>query len=92
MPPLYWSLYYVSHQLHLQHVQRRFFKFLSFRLDGIYPSRGTDYVSFLVRHGVDAFSSRIDVHGACFMGTLVRATLDNLIISIIIHTYDLHNF
>lgn len=71
-----WSPHYIYLQLQLEKIQRRFLKFLSFKLDGVYPVRNIDYGALLDRHGMRTVASRRERQGARFMWKLVHGTVD----------------
>ena len=71
-----WSPHYVSHQLRVERVQRRYLKCLSYREDGVYPDRGCDYVSLLERHGVTSLSARRARGSVIFLRNLLRGRVD----------------
>lgn len=72
-----WSPYYLCYQLHIERLQRKFLKYLSFKLDGFFPPRGIDYGQLLGRHNFQSLSSRRDAHGARFVWKLVRGMVDS---------------
>lgn len=72
-----WSPSYHYLQLAIEKVQRRFLKYLSFKMDGFYPERGTDYGSLLSRHDVQPLQFRREVHGARFVWKLIHGVVDS---------------
>ena len=60
----------------LDKVQRKFLKFLSFKLDGTYPNRGTDTNGLLQRHNISSLCVRRDQHAASFLAKLIRNKID----------------
>lgn len=71
-----WSPHYIYLKLAVEKIQRRFLKFLSFKLDGTYPQRNIDYVSLLERHGLQPLDYRREVQGARFIWKLVHGRID----------------
>ena len=49
-----WNPYYRCHVERLESVQRRFLKYLSFKLHHVYPERGIDYQLLLNLCGIDS--------------------------------------
>ena len=73
-----WYPYYASHSLVLEKIQRRFLKYLCFKIDGNYPERGVDYNSLLSRHQILSLSNRRDIHSARFLWKLIHGKIDCL--------------
>ena len=73
---LVWFPYYAYQQLALDRVHRRFLKFLSFKLDRIYPARGTDQLSLLERHGMSSLTIRREISTAKFPRLLLHGQID----------------
>lgn len=71
-----WSPHYIYLQLSVEKVQRRFLKFLSYRIDGYYPARNTEYMYLLERHGFQSLACRREIHGARFIAKLVNGRID----------------
>ncbi|KAJ3655417.1 hypothetical protein Zmor_014549 [Zophobas morio] len=71
-----WSPLYLSHQLQLERVQRKFLKYISFKIDGSYPERGIDYSSLLHRHGLSSLSDRRGFQCSKFMLKLITNKID----------------
>lgn len=71
-----WYPYYASQAVPIERVQRRFLKFLSFRVSGQYPMRNIDYAILLNEHGMLALSERRKLHSAKFLYKLVNGFVD----------------
>ena len=71
-----WYPYFENQRKAIESVQRRFLKYLSFRLSGVYPVRGTEHGLLLERHGFKSLQNRRDVHSAVFMRKLVCGFID----------------
>ena len=71
-----WAPYYVCHQLTIEKIQRRFLKYLSFKIDGVYPPRHVDYDNLLRRHNFQSLFSRRKEYGAHFIWKLIHNRLD----------------
>lgn len=72
-----WSPNYISYQLSIEKLQRRFLKFLTFKLEGVYPPRGTDYPLLLQSHNMQSLTARRDFHAARFVWKLVNNKIDS---------------
>lgn len=71
-----WYPIYTSHQLLIEKVQRRFLKFLSYRLDGQYPARGVNYVDLLHRHEFSSLQTRRMNQSASYLQKLLCGEID----------------
>lgn len=71
-----WSPHYITHQLAIERIQRKFLKFLSFKIDGVYPCRGIDYDQLLERHNFHSLTKRREHHGARFIFKLAHGHFD----------------
>ncbi|KAJ3661763.1 hypothetical protein Zmor_006148 [Zophobas morio] len=69
--PLYMTQYMVPDKIH-----RKFLKYLSYKLNGIYPSRGIPMDSLLIRHNMTSLSARRDVNCANFLVKLISNKVD----------------
>lgn len=67
-----WCPYYIHLEICIEKVQRRFLKYMSFKIDGVYPTRGVDYSELLNRHNVSSLSQRREIQGAHFVWKLVN--------------------
>lgn len=72
-----WYPHYHHHQLLLERIQKRFLKYLSFKCDGVYPPRGTDYGSLLQRHELESLSHRRDIASGKLLFKLVNNEIDS---------------
>ena len=64
---LIWSPIYNKYTLALEQVQRKFLKYLAFRMDGLYPQRGTDNAALLHRFNFDSLQKRREQHAVIFL-------------------------
>mgnify|MGYP005984197685 CR=1 FL=1 len=71
-----WSPYYICHELVLEKIQRRFLKFLSFKIVNSYPPRGTDYNVLLATHNLESLAFRRRRLGARFIWKIIHGRLD----------------
>ena len=73
---LIWCPIYASHAIALDKIHRRFLKFLSFKVDGIYPEIGIDQPQLLHRHDMVSLSYRRDQSYAKFVYKLLHNQID----------------
>lgn len=73
---LVWFPHYLYLNLYLEKVQKRFLKYLSFRIDGIYPPRGTDYGTLLARFNIVPLQERRETNSAKFLCALLKNQVD----------------
>ena len=73
---LIWCPIYASHAIVLDKIHRRFMKFLSFKVDGIYPEIGIDQRQLLHRHDMVSLSYRRDQSCAKFVCKLLHNQID----------------
>ncbi|KAJ3640833.1 hypothetical protein Zmor_027371 [Zophobas morio] len=71
-----WYPIYLCQHMPLDRIHRKFLKYLSYKLDGFYPSRGCDMVILLQRHGLMSLSSRRDGQCANFIVKLINNRID----------------
>ncbi|XP_063924610.1 uncharacterized protein LOC135138559 [Zophobas morio] len=71
-----WYPYYVIHNLAVEKVQRRFLKYLSYKIDGFYPQRNIDYNYLLQKHGFVSLKNRREEHSARFISKLISGKID----------------
>ncbi|XP_063924562.1 uncharacterized protein LOC135138515 [Zophobas morio] len=71
-----WYPYYVIHNLAVEKVQRRFLKYLSYKIDGFYPQRNIDYNYLLQKHGFVSLKNRREEHSARFISRLISGKID----------------
>ena len=74
---LVWYPIYQTHIAALESVQRRFLKFLSFKIDGVYPRRGIDERSLLLRFNFDSLGFRRILNSLIFLHKLLHNTIDS---------------
>lgn len=77
----YCSLIWYPHsQIHinsLERIQRRFLKFLTFRVDNYYPNRGYDHKLLLERFKIQPLHTRRILHSLSFLFKLFHANVDS---------------
>lgn len=71
-----WDPIYMVHINSIESVQRSFLKYLSFRLDGVYPRRGSDYSNLLERFHFRSLEVRRAVITTKFVYKLLNGTID----------------
>lgn len=71
-----WQPIYSRHKQRLESVQRRFYKFLSYREEGVYPPRGTDHAVLLNRFGAVSLADRRGLQAVSFLYNLVHGSID----------------
>lgn len=71
-----WSPHYNLHIRHLESVQRRLLKYLSFRVDGVYPPVGFPHSELLARHKVETMQDRKIRSQIIFLYKLLRNDID----------------
>ena len=72
-----WYPHYASQKNALELIQRRFLKYLTFRLTDNYPSRSIDYNYLLELHSTDSRSTRREQSSALFMQKLLNNKVDS---------------
>ena len=60
----------------LENIQRRFLKFLSYKLDGVYPPIGIPHRQLLDRFSVPSLCERRTVHSLIFLSKLIMNKVD----------------
>src|SRR5699024_10322531 len=73
---LVWYPYYASHNAAIEKVQRRFLKYISFKLDDAYPQRNIEYNILLERHGISSLARRRELFSAKFGWKLIDGKID----------------
>lgn len=73
---LIWRPIYNCHAHHLETVQRRFLKWLSYREDGLYPPRGYDHSILLSRFNSKSLECRRGLHAIKFLHGLLGGRID----------------
>lgn len=73
---LVWYPFYIYQNLWLEKIQKKFLKYLSFRIDKVYPARGADYESLLIRHDFKSLHQRRELQSAVFIWKLVNSRID----------------
>mgnify|MGYP005983777977 FL=1 len=71
-----WSPIYEIHIIHVESVQRKFLKFLSFIVDRTYPPRGTDHTLLLERFQFTSLKIRRISYGISFLWKLLNNRVD----------------
>nr|CAI5844474.1 unnamed protein product [Callosobruchus analis] len=72
-----WNPCYANHTLALESVQRKFLKYLSFKVDGTYPRRGANHSNLLAKFDVQPLELRRDNYGLKFLYKLVHSEIDS---------------
>lgn len=70
------SPFYRVHSFHLEQVQRRFLKYLYFKIYNTYPERNVDQRQLLDIFETDSLSSRRSVASVVFLVKLIRGVVD----------------
>lgn len=73
---LIWYPLYECHKESLELVQRRFLKFLSLKVDGHYPTPGTDQHVLLSRFGIQSLELRRIISSLTFLYNLLNNKID----------------
>lgn len=73
---LIWYPLYTYQTLQLERVQKRFLKYMTFKICGTYPPRGTDYNHLLTEHNFVSLSSRRESSSANYMIKLINNQVD----------------
>ena len=60
----------------VEKIQRKFLKFLSFKVDGTYPARGTEYTVLLNRFNFHSLELRRNCSAVSFMYKLLHSEID----------------
>lgn len=71
-----WNPGYQTFSNSLEGIQRKFLKFASFRLDGVYPPVGVPHHDLLSRHNVLSLSRRREMHSLIFLLKIIHSKLD----------------
>ena len=71
-----WAPMYDIHVAALEKVQRRFLKYVSFKIDGVYPSLGIDEQQLLDRFEMPSLQSRRQMHSVLFLHDLMHRNID----------------
>lgn len=74
---LVWYPIYEIHHKALESVQRKFLKFLAFRVDGTYPMRGCDHLVLLNRFDMKSLKLRWNVFSLSFLYKLFNNKIDS---------------
>lgn len=77
---LIWSPYYKTHIDNLENIQRRFLKYSSFKVDGVYPPIGYPHSELLSRFSVVSLEDRRKVSYLTFLYRLIHNITDSTII------------
>lgn len=67
---------YVSHCIRLKKVQRRFLRFISYKMDGVYPVVGFSHEELLKRHSITNLKDRRGATVANVLRHLLIATMN----------------
>lgn len=72
-----WHPYYNVHSLLLEGIQRKFLKFLAFKLDGQYPYRGISEETLLARFDLPSLKFRRILNTVVFLYKLLHNNIDS---------------
>ncbi|GJQ76743.1 hypothetical protein Trydic_g15586 [Trypoxylus dichotomus] len=72
-----WYPRYLHQELMIERVQKKFLKYLSFRMDNVYPARGIEYYSLLVEHGFLSLADRRERNSVEFLCRILKNTVDS---------------
>lgn len=73
---LVWSPVYQKHINAIEQLQRRFLKFLSWKVDGVYPDRGADLFEMCDRFDLLTLHERRTLTSILFIIKLIRGNID----------------
>ena len=71
-----WTPFSQIHINSLEKIQRRFLKFLVFKIDGVYPARGSSHSTLLARFGFDDLQTRRIRASLNFLHKLIHFQID----------------
>lgn len=71
-----WNPIYDCHVNTLENIQRKFLKYLSFKLDGSYPPRGVENGQLLQRFNIDSLAVRRKTLGIKFLYNILHNKID----------------
>lgn len=74
---LVWNPIYACYIDSLESVQRKFLKFLCFRIDGRYPERGYNNISLLNRFNINSLNFRRNFYSIKFLHMLLNNNVDS---------------
>ena len=72
-----WNPHYNLHITHIENIQRKFLKYLSFKVDGVYPQRGVDYELLLRRFDFESLKFRRFLASLACLFKLVHGIIDS---------------
>ena len=72
-----WHPYYKVHIIRLERVQRRFLKYLSFKINGAYPARGFDHGTLLAGFDFKSLEHCTILSSQCFLFKLCNNLIDS---------------
>lgn len=73
---LIWDPYYDIHKFEIESVQRKFLKFLAFKVDGNYPERGISYSLLLNKFNFVSLEKRRAISSIKFLYNLLHNKID----------------
>jgi hypothetical protein len=73
---LIWSPLYIYHKQLIESIQRKFMKYVAYKLDGTYPERGIDNNILLHRFSLMSLENRRTLHTVVFVYKLIRSLID----------------
>ncbi|KAJ3660858.1 hypothetical protein Zmor_005287 [Zophobas morio] len=71
-----WSPLYHCYELQLERIQKTLLKYISFKTNGVYPGRGTDYTLLLEKHSFTSLTKRRNQQAVKFFFKLLSNTID----------------
>ncbi|CAH1975592.1 unnamed protein product, partial [Acanthoscelides obtectus] len=75
---LIWNPHHIIHISRLECVQRRFLKYLSLKVDGVYPPIGIPHDSLLEKHLISSLEARRTCQSVIFLFKLINNASDDL--------------
>lgn len=71
-----WSPYYRCHFQSIENIQRKFLKYLSYRIEGTYPLQGIPYHTLIERHDMLSLNIRRKIATLIFLWKLMHSKID----------------
>lgn len=75
---LIWRPIYACHKYRLESIQRKFYKYLVWKQDGIYPPIGFDHETLLNKFGALSLEERRDITALSFIYKLMNGQIDDV--------------
>lgn len=73
---LIWHPVYICHSSDLEHIHRRFLKFVSYKTSGVYPGRGANLEDVMTSLRVGSLADRREHQSALFLVKLINNKID----------------